>query len=74
MSNSEAPAVIAIHPDDAKNKGNPACDSMELDQYVRRDIFDAYREAADAWLDGTHNERALEQLMQAARRAGESVK
>lgn len=68
MSYSKAPAVIMV--DEA---GYPfQADSPT--EYVRRDIFDAYREAADAWLDGTHNERALEQLMQAARRAGESVK
>jgi hypothetical protein len=75
MTNSEAPAVVI----------NPY--NSEPTEYVRRDIFDACKAAVDAWIQLTSIPFSLERLpvmetamrncdnlMQAARKAGECVK
>jgi hypothetical protein len=50
MSNSEAPAVVVLYPDNAWALTPEPSDSPEQVEYVRRDIFDVYRKAVDAIL------------------------
>ncbi len=74
---SEAPAVISAYATGDYHVSTVK--TSPLTEYVRKDIYDAYRKAVDAWdkyvRSGlTRDYGNFERLMQAARRAGESVK
>lgn len=87
---SEAPAVIAMFSGVAEGYEAEANDPTDYIQYVRKDIFDAYKAAVDGYLAFYDESKrdymvkkygnienaatGVHQLMQSARKAGESVK